>query len=235
MRVDSTEPIGKSSSWEAFDAGNTDGMDTIGYKGAAFDGRYVYFVPFRDNRSIHGKVLRYDTHSGFKEASSWGAFDAGNTDGLDTRGYVGAVHDERYVYFVPYSGEGQSYHARMLRYDTHHHFKQASSWSAVDTGSTDGLATRGYKYAAFDGTYIYFAPYHNGVSLFSGVVLRFNTKGGPWDGKTPIHPATPDAPSPPDAKSQSRKAANRPMTFEERLQLRRKMMKKMRRLKEQGR
>jgi hypothetical protein len=101
------------------DAGNTSPLtNTKGYIGAAFDGRYVYFVPWNDGTSYHGKVLRYDTQGNFSNSASWSAYDAGNTSPLtNTKGYVGAVFDGRYVYFAPY-GDGGTYHGRVLRYDT---------------------------------------------------------------------------------------------------------------------
>lgn len=193
LRYNTRSDFDAAKGWQAYDAGKTSGLRTVGYKGAAFDGRYVYFVPFRDSNDVHGRVLRYDTESDFENAGSWKAYDAGNTDGLDTRGFVGAAFDGRYVYFVPYSGDGHSYHARMLRFDTKADFGNAASWSAVDAGSIDGLATRGYKYAVYDGRYMYYTPYHNGISMFSGVALRFDTKGPVWDGKTPIKTSLSDS------------------------------------------
>ena len=176
LRYDTQGDFKKAASWSAYDASKTDGMDTIGYKWARWDGRYVYFVPFRDTKGRHGRVLRYDTQGDFKKASSWSAYDAGKTDGLDTKAYVGAVYDMRYVYFIPYSGENNTFHARAMRYDTKADFKKASSWSAFDASSIGGMVTKGYKGGAFDGRYVYYVPYNNGA-MFSGIALRFDTKG----------------------------------------------------------
>ncbi len=176
LRYDSSGDFDSAESWEAFDAGETEGMATVGYKGAVFDGRYVYFVPFRTNDSRHGRVLRYDSSGDFTDEASWAAFDAGSTDGLDTTGYVGGEFDGRYVYFVPYSGEENIYHGRALRYDTHNDFHTAASWTGYDISSTGGLTTRGFKYAAFDGRYIYYTPYHNSV-VFNGIVVRYDATG----------------------------------------------------------
>jgi hypothetical protein len=55
------------NAFEAYDAGNTSGLNTVGYNGGAFDGRYIYFAPWRDSEELrHGRVLRYDTtgHNG---------------------------------------------------------------------------------------------------------------------------------------------------------------------------
>ena len=52
-----------AESWSTFDASaNGVGDDPVGYSGGIFDGRYIYFAPFKDsNGQYHGEVLRYDT------------------------------------------------------------------------------------------------------------------------------------------------------------------------------
>jgi len=176
LRYDTQGDFDAMGSWDAFDANNTDGLVTVGYKGAIYDGRYIYYVPFRDGEFRHGRVLRYDTQGAFDAAGSWDAFDAGNTDGLDTRGFVGAERDDRYIYFIPYSGDNNQYHGRALRYDTQGAFDNAESWTGFDVNGIDGLACKGYKYGTSDGRYLYFAPYNSGVA-FSGIALRYDTLG----------------------------------------------------------
>jgi len=178
LRYDTQGTFSSPSSWSAYDAGNTEGQITVGYKGAVVSGDYVFFVPFRDASVRHGRVLRYDRKGDFHMSSSWSAYDAGNIGGMSTRGYVGAELAGKYIYFVPYSGDGNIYHARMLRYDTSAPFKTASSWSAYDAGSTDGMTTKGYKFSACDGQYVYFTPYHNNIN-FSGIALRYRLPGEP--------------------------------------------------------
>ena len=177
LRYDTQGSFDSAASWDAYDANNTGGEITIGYKGAIYDGQYIYYVPFRDGEFRHGRVLRYDTQGDFKTAGSWNAFDAGNTDGLDTRGFVGAVKDDRYIYFIPYSGDNNQYHGRLLRYDTQGDFNTAGSWNAFDVNGVDGKTCKGYKYGTSDGRYLYFAPYNNGLT-FSGIALRYDTAGG---------------------------------------------------------
>ena len=60
LRYDTTLSFTSGSSWNSFDAGSV-GANTKGYIGGVFDGKYIYFVPFIDGSSQHGKVLRYDT------------------------------------------------------------------------------------------------------------------------------------------------------------------------------
>ena len=175
LRYDTQGAFDSAGSWDAYDANNTDSMTTIGYKGAIYDGRYVYYVPFRDGEFRHGRVLRYDTEGDFDASGSWDAFDAGNTDGLDTRGFVGAERDDRYIYFIPYSGDNNVFHGRAIRYDTEGDFESAESWTGFDVNGIDGLTCKGYKYGTSDGRYLYFAPYENGPA-FSGIALRYDTK-----------------------------------------------------------
>ena len=180
----------------AYDAGHSSDLDTTGFFGAVFDGQYVYFVPQHDTESRHGKVLRLNTHSEFKDPSSWCGYDAGTTQGLNTKGYYGAAFDGRHIYFVP-RRDAQNFHSRILRYDTHGKFTDPLSWQAHDAGLSCS-----YQSSAFDGRYIYFAPGHTAVHRDSvsekpkfasppvtgmdpnyylvgnSLVMRYDTRGG---------------------------------------------------------
>ncbi|MCU0722222.1 MAG: hypothetical protein MUC63_01140 [Planctomycetes bacterium] len=184
LRYDKTQNFLSPSSWEVFNAGAVDALDTRGYYGGAFDGRYVYFVPFANGAAgFHGNVLRFDTAAagGFASAASWSAYGASLTDGLATVGYKGAAFDGTYVYFVPFRDGPSSQHARVLRYDTRADFKTAGSWSAFETPAVDGLVTKGYVGAVFDGRHVLFVPYQQDASpyaVFHANVLRYDTTAG---------------------------------------------------------
>ena len=108
--------------FSAYDAGQTDGLACVGFYGAVFDGRYVYWCPIRSHRernTVHANVLRCDTQGDFHDPQSWEAYDARGTDGLKTVGYNAGAFDGRYFYGASlYDGEGDAYHGRVLRYDT---------------------------------------------------------------------------------------------------------------------
>ena len=171
--------------FESFDAGGVDGLNTRGFFGAVFDGRYVYFSPQYNGEERHGNALRYDTHGGFDDPGSWAGYPAGDTSGLTTKGYYGAVFDGHYVYFVP-RFDGEHHHSKLLRYDTREDFRCSESWDAFDVGEPVS-----HQSGAFDGRYIYFAPgYDEGGTdsssnrtVFveprgpSGKVLRYDTQG----------------------------------------------------------
>ena len=119
--------------FSAYDATSTDGLICSGYYGAIFDGRHVYACPIRSHRereSVHGHVLRCDTHGDFHDPSAWEAYDAGGTDGLNTVCYYGAAFDGRHVIFAP-RDDSNGYHSRILRYDTQGLFKDADAWAPV--------------------------------------------------------------------------------------------------------
>lgn len=182
--------------WGAFagyDASQTDGLETTGFFGCVFDGRYIYFAPQYDSQDRHGKALRYDTHGDFKDPESWSAYDASTTDGLVCKGYYGAVFDGRYIVYVP-RRDPDGFHSRALRYDTKGDFKDPGSWRAYDIGQPNSSQS-----AAFDGRYIYMnpgqyaeqrkdntaddeSPAVTGMSadqvlLASGNIIRFDTQG----------------------------------------------------------
>ncbi len=155
-----------------YDASQTDGLDTRGYYGAVFDGRYVYFAQELQPQGQHGNALRFDTHGDFKDPARYEAFDASNIDGLETIGYYGAVFDGRFVYYVPRKTSMAD--SNLLRFDTHGDFKDADSWSAYNFES---LQT--FQNAAFDGQYIYLCPGYrerdDDDDGRSGRVVRYNT------------------------------------------------------------
>lgn len=172
LRYDTRGGFADSSNWQAYDARITSGLATVGYKGATFDGRYVYFVPFRDEQDAHGRVLRLDTVGAFADPESWSAHDAWGIDGLDTKGFVGAAFDGRYTYFCPFKLADGDYHGNFLRYDGHGDFMDDASWAAFQPGTLNGLVIKGYKGVLFDGTYLHFSPYDNGIA-YSGIALRY--------------------------------------------------------------
>ena len=157
-------------SFDAYDASIIDGLDTSGFLGAIFDGRYMYFSPQHDQTGRHGKVLRYDTHGDFHNPQNWAAYDAGNTDGLSTKGFYGGTFDGKYIYFTP-RRTNEEYHTRTLRYNTQKPFKDESSWEAYDAGL--GIS---YQGSGYDGRHVYFAPGTSNKTGQSGMMLRYDTE-----------------------------------------------------------
>jgi hypothetical protein len=91
-----------SSSWKFFDV-STVNSGARGFVGAAFDGKYVYFVPWQNLSGYDGVVARFDTTAPFATAASWSFFDT-TTLSASAKGFEGSAFDGRYVYFAPNSG-----------------------------------------------------------------------------------------------------------------------------------
>ena len=175
LRLDTLGDFEDDSAWTSFDPGEHGvGEEPDGYCGAVFDGRFVYFVPEKNNTGLHGEVLRLDTTGQFTEVAAWSAFDPGDHGvGSDPDGYRGGVFDGRFVYFVPHFS-GDLYAFEVLRYDTAGDFADPSSWSTYDP-DLEGMG--GSNGAVFDGRYVYFTPI-SGYGDRVGNVLRFDTTGG---------------------------------------------------------
>jgi len=176
LRYDTTADFSEAASWSTFNPSqNGVGDDLIGFSGGAFDGRYLYFSPYRNNSGDHSAVLRYDTTGAFSAVASWASFDAGAQGVGDEYGYVGAVFDGRYVYFVANCTGDTSHHGEFRRYDTTGGFTNVSSWSAYDPGENGvGDDPDGFTCGVFDGRYIYFVP-HWDEPTYHGQTLRYDT------------------------------------------------------------
>lgn len=169
-RFDTQGGFGASGSWETFDIG-TISSTAKGYVGGAFDGRYVYYVPY-NNGTYHGNIARFDTHGTFGSPSAWTTFDLTTVD-PGAKGYIGATFDGRYIYLGPhYNG---AYHGKTVRYDTQAEFTMASSWELFDMATANAGAV-GYLGIAFDGRYVYYSPYANNTTGQHGLIARYDTK-----------------------------------------------------------
>ena len=169
LRYDTRGSFTDAGSYTRYDAGETSGLKSVNYDGAAFDGRYVYFAPL----NADGIALRLDTKGPFESRVSWTAVDVPALSGHNMHMCVGAVFDGRYIYYVPYA------HSVVVRLDTRGDFTSATSWSSSDAAGTSGLAARGYDGGIFDGRYVYFLPFWQGGDAktgFHGELLRYNTQ-----------------------------------------------------------
>ena len=162
LRYDTHRNFKEIASYEAYDAGLTDGLVTKGFYGGAFDGRYVYFNPRDDGTTKHSRFLRYDTRGDFKRVASWAAFDADHA-----HSFQGCAFDGRYLYCCPGYTEtdGEEVESGMLmRLDTGADFKSAASYQVFDTTRL-GDRVINFDGAGYDGRFVYFAPLSHGVAL----------------------------------------------------------------------
>ena len=179
-RYDTAADFGSKSSWQTFDISTAHG-GAMGFLGAEFDGRYVYYVPYYNGTAHTGLVARFDTRAadGFASAASWSFFDLQSVNG-NAVGFHGVSFDGRYLYLAQlYNGAlGTSSHygGLVARYDTQADFSTGGSWSTFDLQSINGGAA-GFVGAAFDGRYVYLAPYYNDGG-YHAIVPRYDTKAG---------------------------------------------------------
>ena len=168
-RYDTTGSFTAAGSWSVYDTTAVN-ANSKGFRGAVFDGRYIYFAP-NNNGASFGQVTRYDTTGSFTAAGSWSVYDTTAVN-ANSKGFFGAVFDGRYIYFAP--NNNGAYFGQVTRYDTTGSFTAAGSWSVYDTTAVNANS-KGFQGAVFDGRYIYFVPYNNGA--YSGQVTRYDTTG----------------------------------------------------------
>jgi hypothetical protein len=177
-RYDTQGAFNVAASWSTFDTAT---VGAKGFIGAAFDGRYLYLVPYYDGTAFDGVAARYDTQSAFTTAAAWSTFDT-TTVNAGAKGFIGGAFDGRYLYFVPRQSAALSFNSILTRYDTQAGFTTATSWSAFDTGTVN-VNARGFASAAFDGRYLYLAPSYDsvdgGLATPDGIVTRFDAKTPP--------------------------------------------------------
>jgi antitoxin component YwqK of YwqJK toxin-antitoxin module len=182
VRYDTQGTFTQGSSWQTVDMTSAQALNSasyIGYDGAVFDGRYVYFVPYY-NTTYHGYVARYDTQGPLTSSTSWTGIDVSSAaifNNAAYRGFARGIFDGRYVYFVPYINT--AYDGYIARYDIQGAFTSVSSWTGVDISSASVLNNvnyRGFQGAIFDGRYLFLVPYYNGTA-YDAYAARYDTTG----------------------------------------------------------
>lgn len=85
----------------------------------------------------------------------------------DITGFNGGTFDGRYVYLAPQGG------GIVCRFDTTKQLSDAGAWETFDTKVSENPVNVSFAGAAFDGRYVYLAPY-------ASVVFRYDTQA-PFD------------------------------------------------------
>jgi hypothetical protein len=185
LRYDTKGSFTTAASWTKFDtaalgSGDLQGAATA-FRGAAFDGRYVYFVPSGSESNV---TARYDTKATFDVGASWEVFDTGNVNS-QVEGYTGAVFDGAYIYLVP-----QYESAPVLQLDITKPFGSTSAWKAYaaapGSGMIGGADSPNFAGGAYDGRFLYFVPGANGDGTLNGLLARHDdgissfTAPGSW-------------------------------------------------------
>lgn len=171
LRYDTTRPFEERAAWQIFNAAKVAGVEG-GSVGMAFDGRFVYFAPFRSGKTgeynLFSVALRYDTQQPFENEAGWTPFDMRMLH-PSCGGFVGAEFDGRYFYCCPlYSGARSVF----ARFDTHGEFTDPGAWAVADLVSYD-LNLKGYIGARHVAGHVYFSPcYSDIIGRPHGSMLR---------------------------------------------------------------
>lgn len=169
-----------TGSTEKFSLTKTFGTATSpmpGFKGGAFDGRYLYLAPASAGFESSGRATRYDTQAGFASAAAWTTFDL-TTLWPSAKGFQGGVFDGRYVYFLPYVTTPANPTSDMVpggwlvRLDTTADFQDPKAWESFDLTTLDPAAV-GFWGGTFDGRYVYLSP--GWASTSKSIAVRFDT------------------------------------------------------------
>jgi hypothetical protein len=165
-----------TSTWSFFDTSSLT-TTTNAFTGGVFDGQYVYFV---------GKgqwIARYDATLGaaaFDGGAAWSVVRVTSLApvGSIPGGFLGAVFDGRYVYFVPDTIDGAT-SSVAARFDTRAasaSLTDPAAWTTFDLSVLNGSGAplKGFYGGSFDGRYVYFVPHNDGAP--DGRVARYDTK-----------------------------------------------------------
>lgn len=159
LRFDTQKPFSDPNSWQLFDGREIYHLAS-GSVGLAFDGRFIYYVPFRSGGAnkylLNSVILRYDITKNYLDKKSWEYFDLSCIDS-DAGGFVGSCFFNGKIYMAPYYSGDKSL---FLVYNTKHAFCSKTSWEKNDLLKINQNA-KGYIGCLGIKKYIYFSPCYN--------------------------------------------------------------------------
>jgi len=165
VRHDTFDALQSPASWAFFDA-HALGISAPGFWGAAFDGRYVYFVPSDNFTARPAPPTRYDTKQSFSARGAWAAASQLTEPGP----FAGSMFDGRYIYLTP----GASAKQVFMQFDTQGSFEDNAAWRLFDASAVMPNDGQGYGGGAFDGRYLYFVT---NVARPPATFVRYDTHG----------------------------------------------------------
>jgi len=127
-----------------------------GYRGATFDGEFVYYSPYYSNYGRHAEMIRYDISRDFKDPNAWEHIkippkivwiDNGEEIIVNTSGFQGILYDEPFVYYVPYHVDNKK-GSVVLRYDTQMEFNNPDAFQHTGLFDVyeDGVVHKNFMY-----------------------------------------------------------------------------------------
>ena len=148
-----------------------------GYRGATFDGEYVYFSPYYSNHGRHGELIRYNISEDFQDKNSWERMQIHkfeisryqNEQIIKTHaeGFQGVLYNEPFVYYVPYFVK-DGLDSIFLRFDTRMEFSEIEAYSLVSSPHVyeDGIVHKNF---------VYFSPHLDKNNERETYPLRYDT------------------------------------------------------------
>ena len=147
-----------------------------GYRGATFDGEFVYYSPYYSNHGRHTEMIQYNTSLDFDNPEAWShisipinnkmLFQGGYID-VSIGGFQGVLFKEPFVYYVPYHVENE-YGSVILRYDTRMEFTNLDSFDWK--GNFDV-----YEDGTVHDNFIYFSPHLDYKNERNTIPMRYDT------------------------------------------------------------
>ncbi|AMP89962.1 LamG-like jellyroll fold domain-containing protein [Legionella pneumophila] len=177
LRYDTQQEFNNPSAWLTYSVKEpiSSGKFRLkSYSGMGFDGRYVYYFPYRYKEyniprveeRFGGRILRYDTTKPYLESSSWSQLEFNNTQG----NLLSVTFDNRYFY-IPV-GNGSAYRAIITRFDTSSNDNYAFSFNRNFSSDNNSGRTLGpnFNIGTSNGYYSLYsnAVLNNGWHLFTG-------------------------------------------------------------------
>ncbi|MEO5369522.1 MAG: hypothetical protein H7833_05540 [Magnetococcus sp. DMHC-1] len=171
VRFDSHGRFDDPQAWTTFDL-TTLHPQCRGFIGAVRTDRHLCFVPYYDGTDRHGQVARYEIGSRLDARTGWQVFDMARVH-PNSRGFFGALFDQRYIYFIPHCIEEGIYHGQVSRFDTTKPLDDLSAWAVCDTARVYPLS-KGYIGGVIVGRHLYMSPYETAPRAHTGVVVRID-------------------------------------------------------------
>jgi len=170
IRYDTAASFTAIASWAQMPMSSAQGAVALdqAYQGAAFDGRYVYYVP---RTSV--TMIRYDTTASFTAIASWEQIAFSSAVGGASPGseaFAGATFDGRYVYYCAVNSD------TFVRFDTTLSFTAIASWQQIGMNSAStATGDTGFNGCTCDGRFVYFMPSNHNTMMRFDVTQPFTS------------------------------------------------------------
>jgi len=174
LRLNTRAPFTSLSAWTSVSLTSIH-PKAISFSGAVYDGKHVFYAPWRSGAEGASVVMRFDPQGGVANPASWSHFDVSAIN-AKSNGFRSAAFDGRFVYFVPgWTAPTPSWSDTVIvRFDSTGTFDQTASWSAFDVTAI-GADAGGFNTAAFDGRFLVLSPGYL-ANRYNGVAYRLDTQ-----------------------------------------------------------